>query len=143
MEGTGKWWEYEVPEGDPTDWSDSEASVYGGTMACHYLSLRGLDILERDCECGAGVIDIVAEEEDGTVVLVVTMTRLRIGDESDSLPSLDVDGECRRHYRDLALTYLLEHPAVTSMRFDVIAIDLLGKKDAKLRHLFGSLSWEG
>ena len=42
----------------------------------------------------------------------------------------------------MALFYMAEHPEVSSVRFDVIAINIVGERLAKLRHLVGAFAWD-
>ena len=40
------------------------------------------------------------------------------------------------------LMYAALHPALTSIRFDVVAINLVAPSTASLRHLIGAFSWD-
>ena len=42
----------------------------------------------------------------------------------------------------MALCYLVDHPEATSIRFDAIAVNVVGERLAKLRHLVGAFSWD-
>jgi putative endonuclease len=58
------------------------------------------------------------------------------------MPELAVDGQKQMRYRRMALFYMAEHPDVSSARFDVIAINIVGERLAKLRHLVGAYAWD-
>ena len=59
------------------------------------------------------------------------------------MPELAVDRRKRARYRRIALYYLSEHPEVDSVRFDVIAINIVQERMARLRHLVGAFAWDG
>ena len=59
------------------------------------------------------------------------------------MPELAVGRRKQERYRRLALLYLALHPAVTEVRFDVIALNIVGERTARLRHLIGAFEWEG
>lgn len=113
-------------------------------MAVDYLDRRGWDVLERNWRCCFGEVDIIAREEgdDEAVVLVEVKTRLALGGRADAMPELSVDSKKRRRYRMLALAYLVSHPEVDSIRFDVIALNVVGEEQARLRHLRGAFEWD-
>lgn len=75
------------------------------------------------------------------VVLVEVKTRLALGSQAE-VPELAVGRRKRNRYRRLALMYLALHSEFDSVRFDVIAINIVGESLARLRHLMGAFSWE-
>lgn len=121
--------------------SPHELGRRGEELAASYLESRGLEIVERNFRCRSGEADIVAWE-DGEYVLVEVKTRLAIGRERESLPELAVDSDKRERYRRIALEYMMLHPEVSFVRFDVIAINVVGERQASLRHLVGAFSWD-
>ena len=60
----------------------------------------------------------------------------------DEMPELSVDSKKRRRYRNLAHAYIVDHPDVDSIRFDVIALNVVGESQARLRHLRGAFGWD-
>ncbi len=126
------------------DLTPHELGRKGEEMAAAYLERRGWRLLERNWRCPYGEADIVAQDSDDdnndTVVLVEVKTRLALGERADAMPELAVDAHKRFRYRRLALAYLMEHPEVFSIRFDVIALNVVGNDSARLRHLFGAFS---
>ena len=121
-----------------------ELGTKGEDMATGYLERNDWYILARNWRCRFGEVDIVAQEpgDDETVVLVEVKTRLALGGREDEMPELSVDGKKRRRYRNLALAYIVEHPDVDSIRFDVIALNVVGESQARLRHLRGAFGWD-
>ncbi len=109
----------------------------GERLAAAYLERRGLEILERNWRCSYGEADIIARDGDVTV-LVEVKTRLALGERSEEMPELAVNAEKRRRYRSLAAAYLAAHPFAEDLRFDVIAINVVGDSSARLRHLVGA-----
>jgi putative endonuclease len=139
----------EKDEGEPdargaADLTPRELGRKGEEMAASYLERRGWRLLERNWRCPYGEADIVAQDSDDddndTVVLVEVKTRLALGERADAMPELAVDAHKRFRYRRLALAYLMEHPEVFSIRFDVIALNVVGDGSARLRHLFCAFS---
>ena len=97
--------------------------------------------MECNWTCPAGEIDIIAyDPEHDQQVLVEVKTRVD-RHKDYSIPELAVDHVKRQKYRKLALIYLSEHLDVENIRFDIIAINLLDNRIAKLRHLLGAFSW--
>lgn len=125
----------------PEEMTSREIGCEGERLAAEYLARRGYEVLERNWRCGAGEVDVVAR--DGRAhVLVEVKTRLAL-DEPDQMPELAVGRRKQERYRRLALLYLALHPAVTEVRFDVIALNIVGERTARLRHLIGAFEWEG
>ena len=122
------------------DLTPRELGMKGEEMAAAYLERKGWYILARNWRCDFGEVDIVAREgdEDETVVLVEVKTRLAIGERAEEMPELAVDARKRRRYKMLALAYIVSHPEADSVRFDVIALNVVGEAAARLRHLVGA-----
>ena len=62
------------------------------------------------------------------------------GSPVSEMPEIAVDDRKQRRYRSFALYYLAEHPEEDIVRFDVIAINIIGERLAKLRHLVGAFA---
>ena len=138
----------ETGEGRPArpcsvrDMTPQELGARGEEMAANYLERKGWELLERNWRCMHGEVDIVARdpEREDAVVLVEVKTRLAKGERDDVIPELAVDAAKRRRYRMCALTYLFSHQDVSSVCFDVIAINVAPEGGAHLRHLFNAYS---
>jgi|LAHS01.1.fsa_nt_gb putative endonuclease len=124
-----------------SEYSSKEIGDEGESLAASYLERRGYVLVDRNWSSSAGEVDIIAEDDDETVLLEVK-TRLALGEDADTMPELAVDAKKQRRYRRLALLYLADHPHVSSVRFDVIAINLVAERTARLRHLIGAFSWD-
>lgn len=122
------------------DLTPRELGMKGEEMAAAYLERKGWYILDRNWRCEFGEVDIVAREddEDETVVLVEVKTRLALGERGEGMPELAVDSRKRRRYKMLALSYIVNHPEADAVRFDVIALNVVGEGAARLRHLTGA-----
>lgn len=123
-------------------YTSREVGDEGERLAVAYLRRRGYEILACNWRCDAGEIDIIATEGTGEVVLVEVKTRLDLGAAKDAMPELSVDRRKQRRYRKLALCYLLAHPEVEMVRFDVIAVSIVAERCARLRHLIGAFAWD-
>ena len=119
-----------------------ELGMRGEDIAAAYLERHGWAVLERNWRCMHGEVDIVARdpEREDAGVLVEVKTRLARGERDDVIPELAVGASKRRRYRMCALTYLFSHQDVTSVCFDVIAINVAPEGGAHLRHLFNAYS---
>ena len=122
------------------DLTPRELGMKGEEMAAAYLERKGWYILDRNWRGDFGEVDIVAREddEDETVVLVEVKTRLALGERGEGMPELAVDSRKRRRYKMLALAYIVNHPEADAVRFDVIALNVVGEGAARLRHLTGA-----
>ena len=119
----------------------AEVAMEGRRLATSYLERRGYAVLERDWRCAAGEVDAVADDE-GAPVLVLVRTARRLGEGSDSMPELAIDKAEQARCRRLALLWLAVHPEAEGVRVDVIALNIVGERCARLRHLIGAYSWE-
>ena len=137
--------EDEVPEEPRTkpleEYSPREIGREGERLAAEYLTRRGMEVIERNWRCAMGEADLICLEDD-MVVLVEVKTRLRLGEGGDEVPELAVDHEKRNRYRRIALFYLAMHPNIFSVRFDVIALNIVAEHAAHLRHLVGAYEVE-
>ncbi len=121
--------------------SSRQIGEKGEEIAAKYLIKRGYKIIQTNWTCQVGEVDIVAQ--DGNNVVLVEVKTRRILDKDDSImPELAVNRAKQEKYRTLALMYTALHPALTSIRFDVVAINLVAPSTASLRHLIGAFSWD-
>lgn len=107
----------------------------GEAAAAEYLMRHGCKILTRNYRVAAGEIDLIAEEQDGTLLFVEVKTRRtsRYG-----LPCEAVD--CRKQHKIITCAgwYLKEnHLQARHCRFDVIELMVHGDR-ATIRHHKGA-----
>jgi putative endonuclease len=81
---------------------------------------RGYRILARNWRCRVGELDLVAER--GGVVAVVEVKTRRGGRFGTGFQA--VDARKRVKLRTVAEVFLLQHPAVRAIRFDVASVAL-------------------
>ncbi|WP_130812128.1 YraN family protein [Olsenella sp. Marseille-P4559] len=130
------------------EYTTKELGAQGERIAASFLADHGYRILDMNWRCPAGEIDIVATMDDPdeglrrSAILVEVKTRLALGDEADYVPELAVDPQKKLRYRMLGLYYLVQHTELDSVRFDVVAINIVGEGQAKLRHLLGAFTWD-
>jgi putative endonuclease len=111
----------------------SEVARRGEDAAAAFLTRIGMDVLERNWRCSAGEVDIVARDGDALVFVEVKTRRSeRAGTGEEA-----VSPTKQRRIVKLAEAYLRdcgieERPEV---RFDVVAIRVIAKDRALLRHL--------
>lgn len=118
-----------------------EVGIEGENLATHHLELKGYEVIERNWRCHWGEADIIALDDD-VVVLVEVKTRIDLDADFDLIPELAVDSAKERRYGLIALAYLMEHPGLYSVRFDVIAVSLISDDHARLRHMLSAFVWE-
>ena len=124
---------------DVASYSPHELGKRGEEAAACFLERREYEILDRNWKCIAGEADIVALQDD-TLCFIEVKTRK---DAQKGFPSEAVDMRKRSRYERIAACYLKDHDyADVRVRFDVIAILVLGEGRAFLRHhlnAFGSM----
>ena len=114
-----------------------ELAERGKNAAERFLYKKGLDILERDWECEAGSVDIVAREND-TLVFFEVKTRM---DNGNGFPDDGITEKKRNRLEKIALAYLAKlKEADLSVRFDQISIVVMGEDRAFIRHHIGAYS---
>jgi putative endonuclease len=108
-----------------------EVGKRGEEIACRYLKREGCSIIERNWRSAFGEADIIVREgEDLVFVEVKTRTNERQG-----LPEESVTKARRKRYENIALAYLSNHCLPSCrVRFDVVAVLLIGQSRAMLRH---------
>lgn len=113
--------------------STKELGRRGENAAANYLIKKGYSILERNWTCKFGEADIIAIDEDGTVVFVEVKTRRT---DDAGLPEEAITIEKQRRYEKLALTYMIEAEwnEDVNLRFDAIGISVTGDYQAMLKH---------
>ena len=121
--------------------SSRQIGEKGEEIAAKYLIKRGYKIIQTNWTCQIGEVDIVAQDGNN-VVLVEVKTRRILNKDDSIMPELAVNRAKQEKYRTLALMYTALHPALTSIRFDVVAINLVAPSTASLRHLIGAFSWD-
>lgn len=116
-----------------------ELGMKGEEAACRFLKSRGYIVLERNWTCPAGEADVVAQDEDGTLVFIEVKTRSSL---ETGLPSEAVTPRKRARYERIAGYFLVDYDGPECrVRFDVISILALGNGRALMRHYvnaFGS-----
>ncbi len=118
-----------VPEGEK--WA-RRLGKRGENAACDFLKRRGYDIIERNWTCPAGEADVIAKDEDGTIVFVEVKTRNGV---EAGLPAEAVTPQKRARYERIAGFFLADYDGEECrIRFDVIAILVVGENRALLRH---------
>ena len=103
----------------------------GEDMACVYLQDNNFVIVERNWKCNFGEADIIATE-DGTLIFIEVKTR---SEAYSGLPEYAVTAERRARYEKIAISYLEQNKRPSGrVRFDVIAIKMMGEQQCLLRH---------
>ncbi len=112
-----------------------ELASRGEDAAAAFLERTGMRIERRNWRCGAGEIDIIARDGD-TLVLCEVKTRRsqRAGTAEDA-----VSPTKQRRIVRIAQAYLsAEQVDPGPVRFDVVAIRVIGEDRALLRHYRGA-----
>ena len=108
-----------------------EIGARGEAAVARYLEMKGYEILERNWSCAAGEADIIAYDE-GTIVFVEVKTRTNL---DKGLPSEAVTPEKRARYEKIAAWYLSTTDVLDMpLRFDIVALLVVGEDRALLRH---------
>ena len=116
---------------------NQELGRKGEEAAARFLYRRGYEILERNWSCYAGEADIIAED-NGTLVFVEVKTRK---DCQKGFPSEAVSKSKRDKYEKIALAFLEQSHAIDMpVRFDVVALVVVGRDRALIRHHINAFS---
>jgi len=107
-------------------------------FAIRYLENEGYKILERTWVCDAGIVDIIAIDNDTLVFLEVRGRRTI----TTGFPEQSVTKAKRSRYEIIAAYYLSQTEQLsTRVRFDLLSVILAGNNQAFLKHhknAFGS-----
>ena len=97
----------------------NELGKWGEDCAADYLQRNGYAIVERDWKSGHRDLDIIAQDEDGTVVFVEVKTRRNrlFGDPEEA-----VDYRKRHSLQSAINHYVKSHRTSNKVRFDIISI---------------------
>ena len=134
--------EFARPDKPIEEFTAKELGTEGERMAASYLERHGYEVRFLNWVTPFGETDIVARDPSGNVVLVEVKTRLALGEDATLMPELAVDPKKRNRYRAMALYYCAINSGLDSVRFDVIAINVIGDHNAKLRHIKGAFEWD-
>lgn len=120
--------------------ASKELSMRGDEAAARFLQRRGYEILERNWECFAGEVDIIARDE-GTLVFVEVKTRRHAPSSKRGFPSAAITDAKMERFEKIALAFLGEHDYVDiPVRFDIVSIMALGEDKAMIKHLINVFS---
>lgn len=115
----------------------SELGKRGKDAAAMYLTRRGYEVLERDWECYAGSVDIIACDDDA-VVFVEVRTAMSI---AEGFPSENIDKEKRAAYEKTAAVYFAGCDLTELVvRFDIMGIIALDGERVMVRHHINAFS---
>ncbi len=119
--------------------TNKEIGRRGELAAARYLERCGYEILERNWDCPAGEVDIVARDEE-TLVFCEVKTRTSL---DHGLPSEAVDSNKRNRYEKIAGWYLRDYEFTDiPVRFDVVALLVVGNDRALVRHYINAFGTE-
>ena len=123
------------------DLSTSSIGKEGERLAAAYLSQQGYEVVKTNEWFANNEVDIVAyDPNEHEYVLVEVKTRVDLGAD-EVIPEIAVTREKQRRYRNAALLYLATRD-LSHVRFDVIAINIVAERHARLRHLIGAYNFD-
>lgn len=126
------------PDKSISQYSSREIGVEGEHIACIYLQRQGYKIIDKNWRSKFGEVDIIAYDPDGVCVLIEVKTRRTMSCDTDSAPELAVTFKKQEKYRKLAMSYFSFHPELKTLRFDVIAVNILANDKAHVHHLISA-----
>jgi len=110
----------------------------GEEIACRYLEDKGMRIIERNWRCRAGEADVIAYDGD-ELAFIEVKTRRNV---DTGFPEEAVTAEKRRRYEKIALLYLSDHDLPSAqVRFDIVAIIIMGAQRAFVRHHYDAYGY--
>lgn len=119
----------------------------GERIARAYLLQRGYELIDTNWVSPMGTFAVAAKDSDepdgtrGGVVLVEVDGGIKFGADPSELPDLEVGKARLRRLKSASLLYLAVHPELTSVRADVIALNIIGDHEARVRHLVGAFHY--
>ena len=125
----------EVMAGSLGALSAREVGRIGEDACARMLEAAGTSVIERNWRCRIGEVDLIVLDE-GEVALVEVKTRVSLGGPLP-VPELAVDSDKLGRYQQLAAAYLVVHPEVPGLRFDVAGVCLIeaeGTRVAKVHY---------
>ncbi len=108
----------------------NELGKLGEEIAAQYLLRSGYKILRRNFYFDKAEIDIIAQKEEGTVVIVEVKTRNSdfFGDPQEFVTKTKI-----KNLVKAANEYIISNDLNVEVRFDIIAV-LKNQKEEKLEH---------
>ena len=97
--------------------------------ACNLMERSGCEIIEQEWECAFGSIDIIAKDEDEVIFARVAVCEM----SEDGFPKEDKSAETRNQLEMIAANYLAETTLIGGVRFDMIALMVMGENKAFAR----------
>lgn len=115
----------------------SNLSIKANEAASRYLDHRGYTVLETGWTCPAGTADIVAK--DGDVIVFADVSSRDSAERG--FPSESRSKKIRAQRENIAIAWLAEHEDAVNeaIRFDNIALVVIGKDRAMIRHHVNAL----
>lgn len=105
-----------------------------------FLKRRGYEILDANWGCpdGDGKFDIIAEDEDSVVFVQVKGRDGRVEGFGFDEATMERDD-----FERMSMSYLAEKPDICNcaVRFDVVAITVVGEDRAMIRHHINAMSY--
>jgi putative endonuclease len=120
-------------DADPVTRATDAVGAYGERVAVRLLAAGGMQVLDRNWRCRHGEVDIVARDEDTTLVFCEVKTRRsnRYG-----APAEAVGVAKRRRMRRVAAEWLAQHDYQRDqIRFDVVSVWPQSAGPALVEHL--------
>lgn len=110
----------------------NELGTWGEDQAADYLREEGYTIVERDWKSGRRDIDIIALDEDGTVVFIEVKTRRNrlFGEPEDA-----IDYRKRQNLLQAINHYIKYRHVNSQIRFDVITVVGIAGAEATIDHI--------
>ncbi len=105
---------------------------WGEDQAADFLRRRGYQIIDRNCHCQEGEVDIVAEKE-GELFFIEVKTRLtkNFGEPEEAFDALK-----REKFEQAVLSYLAEKDIeADSWQVGLVSVNLLKDKKVKIKFM--------
>jgi putative endonuclease len=116
-----------------------ELGEEGERLTADYLERRGCRILARNWRTSLGEVDIVASEDDGTILFVEVKTRMVSGRwRVDAQAQRAVDTSKRERYLRMARYYQMRCEDCVCVRFDVAAVEVVPNRSVRLSYVRGA-----
>lgn len=113
--------------------SRTQLGALGERIAVEYLQARGLTIVARNWRCRYGELDVIATEDDRTLVFVEVKTRT--GDGFGGVEHAVTPMKVRRLRRLAALWLAAQDRRWAQVRIDVIGVRIGRSREPEVLHV--------
>ena len=116
----------------------NDLGKWGEEQAATFLERKGYTICDRDWRAGHRDLDIIALNEDQTILVIVEV-KTRTSDELNE-PEEAVNKKKIRNIGNAANLYLKQFNVEYDVRFDIVSVTGTSDSNAKIEHIIDAFN---